>query len=76
MSEEVKEEAIKPKFLPGQIVKHPLGLKCMVSSMYDAQKAEDGSEKKLPFILYDLQFVDKTGNIQTTRIAEPFIQEA
>jgi len=69
------EEAVQPKFAPGQIVKHPLGMKCMITMMFDAVKNEAGEETKLPSIVYELQFLDNNGCLQTTRLSEKFIKE-
>lgn len=66
--------AATPKFAPGQLVSHPLGFQCMIQAAYDSKVDPETKESSpLGFFLYDLQFLDKNGCLQTTRLSEQFI---
>lgn len=69
-------KALEPKFKPGTIVKHPLGMDCMVKQVFDSAKnKETGEVQMLPVVHYELEYLTQSG-LQVTQIAEPFIQEA
>lgn len=70
-SEVIGSEPSKPKFKPGDKVKHPLGLECLVLASYDAQMNPETQEKvPLAEHIYQLQYLDNNKILQQTQMTE------
>lgn len=76
MADEAKQEkAAKPKFKLGDMVTHPLGMRCLVVNVFDARKDETtGENVPLGVYVYQLNFLDKNGCIQATNVVEAFLE--
>lgn len=75
MADEAKQEAAKPRFNLGDLVKHPLGMRCLVVNVFDARKDETtGENVPLGTFVYQLNFLDNHGCIQATNIVEAFLK--
>lgn len=65
----------QPTFRVGDLVKHLLGVECVVINIFDAMfNKETGKKEPLERVVFEIQYLNKNGDIQTTRATDEFLE--